>query len=250
MSMVRATPKTMVVLGQLLLAWMILTLFGLLLLMVDFGRGTALARSFKIAWLLIALVFGPVAVLAYWLSDRRPAHGSRMSAWRRALGPAMYWLIGPAACALAGFYLFAYYRPNTDMGPGYLLFILAAALLLNWLVLQAPLRASARGERYWTALRRTALITALTTILATVILMATGQLLSSIWLGDIPPASPYFLIYSICGSLVAGAFVYALERWRSRRGLGYWPLQGSQPANQVRTTEAADSAAVTAAYDG
>lgn len=233
MSPVRATPKALLRLGQLLLAWMILTAGGLLLLIVDFARGSALARPFKGAWLLITIVFGPLALLAYWLSDRPPARGDRMSAWRRALGPAMYCLIGPAVCALLGLYLYAYYHPNSDMGPGYLLAILAAALLLNWLILQAPLRAWTQGEPYGTARRRTALVTAATTILATIVLMATGQLLSSIWLGDIPPTSPYFLLYSICGSLIGAMAVYAIEWWRSRHGLGYWPIRSSRVPNTV-----------------
>jgi hypothetical protein len=248
MSPARVTPKTLVLLGQLLLAWMALTAGGLLLLLIDFIRGSTLAWPFKGAWLLITLFFGPLALLAYRISDQRLAQESKMAAWRRALGPAMYRLIGPAVCASLGLYLYAYYRPNSDMGPGYLLLILAAAFLLNWPILQAPLRAWAQSEPYWAALRRTTLVTAATTILATIILLATGQLLSSIWLGDIPPTSPYFLIYSISGSLVASVFVYAIEYWRSRRGLGYWPAQ-SLPSGQARSEEAA-STTVTPAYDG
>jgi CubicO group peptidase (beta-lactamase class C family) len=238
MSPARATPKTLLRLGQLLLAWTILTAGGLLLLIVDFTHGSTLARPFKAAWLLITIVFGPLGLLAYWLSDRRPAPGGAMSVWRRALGPAMYRLIGPTVCALLGLYLFAYFWPNGDMGPGYLLAILAAAFLLNWPILQAPLRAWAQSEPYRTALRRAAPVTAATTILATIVLLATGQILSSIWLGDIPPTSPYFLIYGICGSSVAALFVFAIEQWRIRRGVGYWPAQGTHPSGQVKAKPA------------
>lgn len=231
MSPARATPKTLLVLGRLLLAWMILTLVGLVLLAVDFARNSTLARPFKGAWLLIAIVFGPLELLAYRLSDRRPTQEDGMSAWRRALGPAMVTLIGPAFCATAGLYLFSTYRPNGKVGPAFVLLMLAAAVLLNWPMLQAPLRAWARGESYWVALRRTAIITTVTTILATIILLATSQLLSSIWLGDIPPYSPYFLLYSISGSVVAALLVYPVHFRQSRRGLSSWPVRGHRAAH-------------------
>lgn len=225
MSPVKATPSVLVRLGRLLLGWMALTLGSVLYLIVDFARGaTALPQPLKAAWLLNTLFFGPLAVLAYWLSDHQPGQKGKMSKWRRALGPTMYGIISPVACTLLGLYLFAHYRPNIDLGPAYLVGILAGAFLLSWLVLQAPLRAKALGERYWTALRRTALITAVTAALATVVLLATGQLLASIWLGDIPPFSPYFLLYSISGSLLAAVLIYPIELWRGR---SYWPSTGN-----------------------
>ncbi len=231
MSPARATPKTLLVLGRLLLAWMIPVAAGLVLLAIDFARGSTLARPFKGAWLLSAIVFGPLALLAYQLSDRRPALEDGLNAWRRALGPAMVTLIGPAVCATAGLYLFSVYWPNGEVGPAYLLLMLAAAVLLNWLILQAPLRAWARGEPYWVALRRTAIMTTVTTILATIILLATSQLLSSIWLGDIPPYSPYFLLYSISGSIVAALLIYPVHFRQSRRGLSDWPVRGNRAAH-------------------
>jgi hypothetical protein len=228
MSPMKATPKTMVLLGQLLLAWLALTLGGLLFLVIDFiRRSTTLSGPFKAAWLLITLLFGPMALLAYLLSDRRPACLGEMSSWRRALGPTMYGVIGPAICMVLGLSLYGHYRPNSEIAPAYLLGMLAAAFLFSWLALRAPLRAWAEGERYWIALRRTALVTAVTTILASIALLATGQLLASTWLGDIPPSSPYFLLYTISGSLLAAALIYPIQLWRSHRGSSCWPIHSS-----------------------
>ncbi len=252
MSPARATPRTLPGLGQLLLGWMILTAAGLLLLIVEFARGSTLPRPLKGAWLLIAVFFGPLALLAYWLSERQTMHTGAMSSWRQALGPAMYRLIGPVSCTLLGMYLLAYYRPDTDFGPAALLAMLTAALSFNWLFLQAPLRAWALSESYWTALRRTALVTVATSILATIVLLATGQFLSSIWLGDIPPYSPYFLLYSISGSLLAAILIYPIQLWLTGRGLSSWPTPGN-PAGHISGRDrpiAADSQEIKPAYDG
>jgi CubicO group peptidase (beta-lactamase class C family) len=227
MSSVRATPKTIVRLGQLLLIWIVLTVVGLLLLVMNFARGSTLSRPFKEAWLLNTVFFGPLAALAFWISDRRPSQAVAMSGWRRAWGPAMFSVIGPVIYTVLGLYLYALYRPNSEISPAYLLGNLVVACLLTWFLLQTSLRARARGERYWIALRRTALLSIGTAVLATLVLLATGQLLSSNWLGDIPPDSPYFLLYAISGSLIAAVLIYPIQIWRIRRGRCYWPVYAS-----------------------
>jgi CubicO group peptidase (beta-lactamase class C family) len=232
MSPARVTPGTLLSIGWLLLAWLILTLGGLLYLVIDFTRGSALPRPFKAAWLLITLFFGPLGLLAYWLSDRRPAQAGPMSSWRRAIGPSMYSVIGPLACVVLGLHLYGHYRPNSQFGPVHLLLILGGAFLLSWLVLQAPLWAWAVGERYWTALRRSALATMASTILATIVLLATGQLFAAWWFGDIPPASPYFMIYTINGSVIGAALLYPFQLWLYRRGRTVWP---SHPSGHARS---------------
>jgi len=227
MSPVRAMLETIAHLGHLLLAWIVLTVVGLLFLVIDFARGSTMARPFKGAWLLNTIFYGPVAVLAYWISDRRPVRAITMSRWRRALGPAMFSVIGPVICTVSSLYLYAFYRPNGEMSPAYLLSMMVAAFMLSWLLLQAPLRALIQGERYWSALRRTALLSIATAVLATLVLLATGQLLSSNWLGDIPPTSPYFLLYAISGSLIATVLIHPLQVWRIRHGRCYWPAYSS-----------------------
>jgi CubicO group peptidase (beta-lactamase class C family) len=246
MSPVKVTPKTLIRLGQLLLAWLTLTLATLVLLVIDFAcDSTTLPWPFKVAWLLNTIFFGPLALLAYWISDRRPVQKGEMDSWRRALGPAMADVIAPVVCTVLGLYLYGVFRPNSELDPAYLLGILAVACLLSWLLLQAPLRALARSERYWSTLRHTVLVTAVTAILATIVLLATGQLLASIWMSDIPPTSPYFLLYSISGSLIAAAVVYPIQYWRSRRGQSCWPTHPAghsklEPAGTAKTRPVLD----------
>ena len=243
MTPVAATPGTLVLNGRLLLAWLVLTAAAFLVLVVDFLRGSALPRPIKVAWLLNTIFFGPLALLAYWLSDRQPARPEGMSSWRRAVGPAMYCVIGPLIGIVSGLYIYGVYWPNRQLGSAYLLIMLAAGFLLSWLLFQAPLRVWARDERYWIALRRSALVTAITIVLAMIVFLVSGQFLSVWWFRDMPLNTPYFLIYTIGGSLLGAMLVYPFQLWLSRRGLTNWPARPSgrprqKPAGSPEATPA------------
>ena len=247
MTPVAATPKTLLLLGRLLLAWLALTAVAILFLVVDFIRGSALPRPIKAAWLLNAIFFGPLALVAYLASDRRPDQGDRpMRSWRRALGPSMFGVIAPLISAVVGLYFYGIYRPNTEFGPNYLLLILLAGFLLSWLLFQAPLRAWVRSERFWGALLRSAPATLVSTLLALIGILAAAQALSAWWFRDMPLNTPYFLIYTISGSVIGAALVYPVQLWLSRRGLTNWPARpsgrpGPKPAGSPRATPALEA---------
>ena len=124
-----------------------------------------------------------------------------------------------------------------------LLSMLVASFLLSWLLFQVPSLAWAHNERYWIALRRSALVTAITTVLAIIALLASGQFLSAWWFRDMPLNTPYFLIYTIGGSLLGAMLVYPVQLWLSRRGLTNWPARPlgwprSKPAGSLESTPA------------
>jgi uncharacterized membrane protein len=213
----------------------LLILFPLCLGYGWFKRRQPRDRGLRLAWEWIAVAFGPLGLLAYWL-DNRQAGGS---SWRRALGSTVYSVIGNTAGLLALLAFYYFFVPNGSIGP----IALLAPLLVGWLAFRAP----QLGARLRMGYPRAAGRALLTEIISASLVMA--GLFPVLYLGVIHWLSGHNDLarpawWGIFGlAVLAGALlVYPFHLWLARRGLDgrAMPEDASgQPTPSLRTAWAA-----------
>jgi hypothetical protein len=214
---------TFIRIKRISLAWFVLTAGSLIVLAWDLVRGTGARWGIRLAWVLVTVLFGPLGLLSYRRSYRRP--GQQVSNGWRALGASMYSVTGIAAglvFVIVSFYLFL---PAGDAGP----LILVAPLLVGWLIFRAPLVAARLGGRYWVAVRRTLPAEFISTILVLIgmlpVLILLPDILSTEWWGGFArdPSSQLFWGIVSLAAIVGAVILYPYNVWMVRRGSAAWP---------------------------
>ncbi len=205
------------------LTWLVLSAGSLIVLGWDLARGTGARWGIRLAWVLVTVLFGPLGLLSYLRSYRRP--GRQVSMWWRALGASTYSVTGNAAglvLVIASFYLFL---PAGDAGP----LILVAPLLVGWLIFRAPLVAARLGGRYWVAVRRTLPAEFISTILFLIgmlpVLILLPDILLTEWWGGFANDPSNWLFWAVLSlaAIVAALILYPYNIWMVRRGSAPWP---------------------------
>jgi CubicO group peptidase (beta-lactamase class C family) len=207
-----------------MLVWGALIAVSLILLFTSLARGGVLPRVTVLIWAAIAVLFGPLGLLAYWLTCRLPIYtGHVPSHWQRALGATVCCATGNILGVMLLVAAYIAFIPSGSTGP----LVLLAAFTVGWLGFRAPPLAVWSGCGYWKALFRTLLSELVSTMLVAAGAMPVFILLDRHWY---PYAnrldSPLFWALSVLGALAGALVVYPLNLWLVHRGFQVWPFQG------------------------
>ena len=200
------------------LAWLVLTAGSLIVLAWSLARGTGTRWGLVLVWVLMTVVFGPLGLLGYLLSRRRP--GRQVNTWRRALGASMYSVTGNAAGLVFMFAAFSFFVPDRDPTG----FALLAAFLFGWLFFRAPLVAARSRRPYLVAVFRSLPAEILSTILVlSGMLTVLIQLSEHYWWFSLDPGTPLFWLVLSAGAITGSVIVYPFNLWMVRRDAAPWP---------------------------
>ena len=201
--------------------WLLLTAGSLAVLLWDSVRGTAVPWGGRLVWTFITAIFGPLGLVAYLLSYRQPLRSAEPQAtltnWRRALAATLYSVAGYAVVWILGMAYFVYFLP--DPKPMDILVVTyVAPLIIGVLAFRPLLVVSRLGERYWIALRRTALTELISANLAFAGMFPVLLFLVERWFPGPPELSNPLLWFMISLAAMAAALVvYPLNAWLTRR---------------------------------
>jgi CubicO group peptidase (beta-lactamase class C family) len=210
-----ATPSRIA--EQALGSWVVLVVGSLGVLGWQVRRHSA-QRSAG-GWMLATIGFGPLALLAYLGSRGHSRPGLR------ALGGALYTGAGYAIAWGVIQITFLYLWPSRP--PLFTLLVMyGVPFAIGLLAFRAPFLRMYLGTDYRTALRKSALVEAVSTNLA--VAGATPLIILSLdhwWHGPLAVESPslLFVISSLALAVAGLVPVYPLHLWMVRRGYAVWP---------------------------
>ncbi|MEA3334556.1 MAG: serine hydrolase [Chloroflexota bacterium] len=208
--------------------WLLLTVGSLIVLIWDSVRGTPVPWGGRLVWTCITAIFGPLGLMAYLLSYRQPMRSAKPQAtvtnWQRALAATSYSVAGYAIVWLLGIVYFAYFLPNPE--PMHILVVTYIAPLIIGLLAFRPLLVVSRlGERYWVALRRTALTELISVHLAFAGMFPVILFLVERWFPGPPDLRNPLVWFMISLAAIAAALVvYPFNAWMARRRLDCLPV--------------------------
>jgi len=208
-----------------MLVWSALVAVSLVLLFTSLVRVSALPWVTVLIWAAIVVLFGPLGLLAYWLTHLLPARtGNVPFHWQRALGATLCCATGNILGVMLLVTAYMAFIPSGSTGP----LVLLAAFAVGWLGFRAPPLAVWTGCGYWKALRRTLLGELVSTMLVAAGSMPVFILLDRHWY---PYAnkldSPLFWALSVLGAFAGALVVYPLNLWLVQRGFQVWPFRGA-----------------------
>jgi CubicO group peptidase (beta-lactamase class C family) len=209
---------------RFMLIWAALTAASLLVVLGGLLRSVQASWGFKLAWLLVTLVFGPLGLLAYLFSFRRLGRPPEepASTWWTALAASLYSMAGYAIAWILVFAIFFYILPSRH--PLITLLIsYGLFFIVGLFVLRAPSLTSELGGSYAIALRRSGLAEVISSNLAFAGMFPVGVFLIDSWApGNMEVLSPLFLGITLFVVTVGLVFVYPFNAWQAGRGFASW----------------------------
>jgi hypothetical protein len=208
-----------------MLAWGLLVAVSLVLLLTRLVQGSSLPLVVALIWVLSTALFGPLGLLAYWLTHRLPTRtGNTPSSWQSALGATLCYATGNIMGILSLVAAYIVFIPSGSTGP----LLLLAAFTVGWLGFRAPPLAVWTGCGYWRALYRTLLSELVSTMLVLAGAMPVFILLDRHWYPYASKlGSPLFWTLSVLGAFSGALVVYPLNLWLVHRGFQVWPFRGT-----------------------
>ena len=196
-------------------------------------------------WLLSTLFLGPLGLVAYWVSVRRPHHAEesteRVSAVQRALGSATWAASGNVLGGIGVLALLLYLQ---DIFGAYLVLQIAATFLVpfcaGWLIFAVSRWISRSKMGYERAYWRPAFVEVVSTCLVLVGVYPTVNILIGRWLSRWTVPFGFDLTYpplwgALCLSAIAGTLVaYPFHVWMLRRGMIRWDTEAISEEIAVR----------------
>lgn len=222
-------PEAVVWSGWFLLAWPGLSALSFLVLFGLLWRTSFLPYLIRGAWLIAALVFGPLALLAYLLSDSRRPRTAPQPAGLRALGPALFQAAGQIILLALTTMTIIFRDPESNNLAAYLVSVL---FLGGWLLFRTLPDVLLTGRN---PARR--LLANLPAGLLTTVLVLAGALPLLIWVTDrlfidTWPGSPIFWLGLLPAAFVAALLLYPLEWFLVRRQWEFWSY-AREPAEPI-----------------
>lgn len=187
----------------------------------------------RIAWLLSAVVLGPLGLAAYWKSFRHaPGTGGSektIAIWQQVLGPTVYGVTAHALGITAAFFTIFFIQPAQESGLWSLLArFYGFPLIGGLLAFHSPLWSSLSGGSFWKGLRRNVLFDILFTNTTLVGMFPTSCILMDLCgrrLGLRGPGNVLFWGIIAAGALAGVLTAYPLNAWMTRRGFAWWPTK-------------------------
>jgi dienelactone hydrolase len=218
---------------RLLLGWLLLAAGALVFLLWDLTRRQELSWGRKLAWVLVAVLFGPIGLLAYLFSDRwsvQAVKGPVPIGWR-ALAAALYSTTGyvvalvPLAAALVYFRLEP--SPVISLAASYV-----APFLVGLLIFRAIPLAALQGGRYGEVLRRGILAEVISLNLCLAAIFPLNVFLMNRWFVFYPDlGSPVFWAIIALTATAGAVLLFPYTAWMTHRGFTLWP--GRQAAGEA-----------------
>ena len=192
--------------------WMILSLVSLILMAWYLIQGKSKVQGLRWAWLLLAVLFGPVGVTVYLVSGRNQRLETS-NGWR-ALVAAMLSTAGKGLGLLLVIYGYRFFAPDADTGP----LIILAPLLVSWLIYWGPLESSLTGVSYWTAIYRSFLTELGSTVLVLAGMLPVLVLMpEKVWFFTADPTHPHFWGLISLSAIAGTASGYLFWLWKEYR---------------------------------
>lgn len=222
-------PEQVYTFSMFLLGWVALTGVALVALLATLVRNAAMPLSYKLAWVVVTLLFGVFGIAAYWLTD---GQGKRPfpQPWRQAIVAVLYSVTGNMVGLTIALLIVINYFPAAPGAPPAVL----TMFLTGWLLFRTPLAARNTGQSYWRLLPRMFLVelgSAICVIIGTVPVLT--YFLNNLFRSA--ENSPLFLITILLASGVAAVLVYPYTIWLLRRGIWAWsPYETAGPISTQR----------------
>ncbi|UCG56885.1 MAG: serine hydrolase [Phycisphaerales bacterium] len=203
--------------------WLLLVAGSAVVFMLDLAWGPRPSWPRRLIWVLGIVLLGPLGLLTYYYSYRRPSRSPDMQAamttWRHAVYAAVHSVAGYVVGVLVTVACFVFWWPNahwtTILPVGYV-----APLLIGLLIFRAPFVLRQLGGRYWLAVRRAL---SLEVISMNLVFAGFGPvflfLRYRLFADSLEMISPFFLL-TLSLAVAPGTLMLVLfNAWLCRRGL-------------------------------
>lgn len=219
--------------------WLGLSVFCLLGLLVGLRRQEGVPVLFKLSWVLPVFFLGPLGLLVYWFSFRKPQrnHGESAYQWLNALGASTLSTAGFMTTFVFLFGYFFYLHKNGSLGLFAVLIPFAAGLL----VFRSPWTAAVTRRKYLDVVRRVVLVELISTLISVGVFIAANTFildeLGDFYAKTLDPGNGLFWGMFTIYSLVVGATIIPFHGWLASRGILVWPVgnlevSGESPESQ------------------
>jgi CubicO group peptidase (beta-lactamase class C family) len=213
-----------------LLTWGALTALSLAVLIWCMAHGTHAPELTGWAWVAVTVVFGPLGLLGYWLVGRQKV---RQASGLRALAASLCCATGNILGLILLLVGAILSRFEGNIG----LLALLAPFATGWLLFRTPLFASSTSRSYWSALPRTLLAEAMTTMLVVAGILPVSITLESQWFPyTYQLDSPLFWAMNLLAALIGALIVFPLHLWMVHRGFQAWPFGATQEGHPLLPT--------------
>lgn len=209
-------------LDLLVSAWIFLTIIGVALSLWNWIRYREGFWWVNLIWMFAILIFGPLGLLGYLLSFRKP--GAVKIPWRRSLGAGMYSLVAYLFLFLV-FLLLTFNDLFGEYASISIILLLVASLLLGLFVFRAPLQVIRLRVNYGQALRQSIIPEVITVNSAITGMLFAAILLLNRWIApfDMTIRSANFWIFVFITALIGFITSYPFNLWMTRKGFTSWP---------------------------
>lgn len=216
-------------LSIVMLVWYGLTALSLVYLVYDFSTNTPLLWLMKLAWVLIILYTGPVGIVLYILSCRKPAGTTHTEFikdhWKQSVGSMIHCIAGDAT----GIIIAAIIAYNLSVPNGIdLILEYVGGFVVGLLVFQALFMLNMYGN-YWVAVKKTFFAETVSMNMVMVGMFPTMIILKHLWPQGDSPLDPTFWFIMSLSTLAAGVTAYPINSWMVGRGIKHGMMSAPEP---------------------
>jgi len=203
-----------------MLVWFVLTAGSVVFVVYDSLTNGVTSWVQRVAWILVTVYAGPVALVMYLLACRRPFPGSHddftRPTWKQGLNSEMHCLAGDATgIALAAAIVSMLELTNGwDAVVEYL-----GGFLVGLFVFQALMMRGMYQGRYGLAVRKTLFAETLSMNYVMTGMIPVMVVLAHLWPASTEPLSPEFWFRMGIASIVGGVIAYPVNYWLVSRHL-------------------------------
>ncbi|MFP6639707.1 MAG: DUF4396 domain-containing protein [Myxococcota bacterium] len=194
--------------------WFILSFLSVAFVAFDCITNSPVSWVQKLAWLLVTLYTGPVALFFYLLSCRRPVPGTHdlftRATWKQALNSEMHCLAGDAT----GVLLAATLTTTLALSSGVDLVVeYVAGFVCGLFIFQALMMLPMYGGQYWTAVRKTFFAETVSMNFVMAGMFPVMLLMMSSIEGAMEASSPRFWFSMSMATLMGGVVAFPVNHW-------------------------------------
>jgi dienelactone hydrolase len=235
---------TAMVVDRLMLIWFVLVAGSFLYLAWDLWSKAKASKGAKLNWLLAVLFFGPLGLLAYFLSCRKDilSDADSTTIWRRAIGSTVWNVAGKLVGVIGAIGVLEAF-PDDDIYYSFTLsvpLLVGLPLLTGWVINRVTQLRYKQDLKSQIAYRRSFLPAVISTNMVLAGVYPVSAILIDKWLYQWYPSPgwnlsspPFWVVVSIAGCIGA-ITAYTVHLWMIRHGMLQWEVS-SLPDDPQKT---------------
>ena len=212
--------------------WLILAAGSLVVLIWNFAHGPQEFWRFRLVWVLVVAIFGPLGLMSYLYSCRQslrsPDLHAEIANWKLAFGETTFGVVGHAIGITIAFSTFYLIQSFSESGLlSLVLRLYGLPLIVGLLIFQAPVMSFMTGSPYWKAAARRLITEVISLNFVLVGMLPVGAILLSLCerqLGMRGPGSTLFWGVMILCAFAGALTAYPFNVWMARHGLVSLPV--------------------------